>query len=267
MLKIDSASIYYETAGTSGQPLVLIHAGVADSRQWNNEFHSLSSQFKVIRYDQRGFGKSEPVDGEFSHLGDLIVLLEHLEVEQPIIFIGCSMGGGLAMDYALAHPANVKALIMVDSAPSGLELDIPIPDKFKLVEEAEQAGDLDLVAEIETQIWFDGNRASDEVDQKMRNLAYQMNHLALSHDSMGLGKRLPNSEILAVDHLKELDVPTLAIFGSNDIPFMHAAVEYMAKEISNFGKVEIQNAAHLPNMDQPEVFQKTILNFIQALPE
>lgn len=266
MLKVDNASIYYEVAG-SGPPLVFLHAGVADSRQWNNELHGFSNQFTVIRYDQRGFGKSEPTDGEFSHLRDLIALLEHLEVREPIIFIGCSMGGGLAMDYALAQPTDVRALIMVDSAPSGLELDVPVPDKFTLVKEAEKAGDLDLVAEIETQIWFDGSRASDEVNQQMRSLAYQMNRLALSHASMDLGQRLPNSNKLAVDLLKNLDIPILAIIGTNDIPYMHAAVEFMSREISNFQQAEIQDAAHLPNMDQPKAFQKIVLDFIEALPE
>ena len=265
MLKIDDASIYYETVG-DGQPIVFLHAGVADSRQWNNEFHRFSSEFSVLRYDLRGFGKSEPVNGDFSNLGDLVTLLAHLQITQPIILIGCSMGGSLAMDYALAYPSDVKGLIMVDSAPSGLELDVPIPAKFKLVADAEKAGDLDLVAEIETQIWFDGDRATAEVNQEMRSLALQMNRLALAHDARDLGKQLPNSKIPAVEHLKELDVPTLAIFGSNDIPYMHAAVEYMAKEIRNFQEAEIQNAAHLPNMDQPEAFQKIVREFIEALP-
>ena len=265
MLKIDDASIYFETAG-DGQPIVFLHAGVADSRQWNNEFNCFSSEFSVVRYDLRGFGQSEPVDGEFSNLGDLASLLAHLQITQPVILIGCSMGGSLAMDYALAYPSGVKGLIMVDSAPSGLELDLPIPAKFKLVAEAEKAGDPDLVAEIETQIWFDGDREATKVNQEMRSLALQMNRLALAHDAKDLGKQIPNSKISAVEHLKELDVPTLAIFGSNDIPYMRAAVKYMAKEIRNFQEAEIQNAAHLPNMDQPEEFQKIVCEFIEALP-
>ena len=107
-----NASLYYELAG-EGQPIILIHAGVADSRQWNNEFAHFAQDFRVLRYDLRGYGKSSPVDGEFSHMGDLIALLDRHGFHQPLVLIGCSMGGGLAMDFALAHPPKVKALVMV----------------------------------------------------------------------------------------------------------------------------------------------------------
>jgi 3-oxoadipate enol-lactonase len=72
-----TAQIYYLTAG-AGQPLVMIHAGVADSRQWDAVFTHLAQRMRVVRYDMRGYGKSVPVDGEFSHMGDLIALLAHL---------------------------------------------------------------------------------------------------------------------------------------------------------------------------------------------
>jgi len=70
-----------------------------------------------------------------------------------------------------------------------------------------------------------------------------------------------------VKQLKVLETPTLAIVGSNDIPYMHAAVDFMSKKISNFHEAEIQDAAHLPNMDQPETFRKIVLDFLEALPE
>ncbi|HMD82690.1 MAG TPA: alpha/beta hydrolase, partial [Anaerolineales bacterium] len=152
-VNIDDAQLYYEIAG-KGLTFVMIHAGVADSRQWNKEFAFFARNHQVLRYDMRGYGKSEPIDGEFSHMSDLVSLLNALELQGPLVLIGCSMGGGLAMDFALAHPSRMKALIMVGSGPSGLELDVPTPAKFAEAEEAYKAGDLDLVAEIETQIWF-----------------------------------------------------------------------------------------------------------------
>src|SRR5690348_17094665 len=83
-VRIDNAEIYYETAGT-GMPLVMIHAGVADSRQWNNEFEYFSQSNRVIRYDMRGYGKSEPAEGEFSHLSDLVSLLDVLAAHEPFV--------------------------------------------------------------------------------------------------------------------------------------------------------------------------------------
>ncbi|NKB96896.1 MAG: alpha/beta fold hydrolase [Pseudomonadales bacterium] len=264
MLDVNEAKIFFEVAG-QGQPLVFIHAGVADSRQWNNEFRSLSTEYNVLRYDMRGFGQSDPVDGEFSHLDDLLSLLDELSFDEPVILIGCSMGGATALDYALLHPQKVRALVLVDSAPSGLELDLPTPPKFKLVAEADKAGDLELVAELETQIWFDGDRQSSDVDQTMRQLAYDMNLIALENDARELGTRLPNSDTPAIDRLDELQIPVLAIVGDNDIPYMHAAAEAMSSKISNYQRVDIANAAHLPNMDQPEEFKRVLETFIQSV--
>ena len=262
---INNAQIYYETAG-KGTPLVMIHAGIADSRQWNNEFISFAQNYQVVRYDMRGYGKSEPVEGDFSHMSDLISLLDILELHAPLFMMGCSMGGGLAMDFALAQPARVKALIMVDSGPSGLKLDLPTLAKFAEVEKAFDNGDLDLVAEIETQIWFDGmNRTSDQVNQEMRKLAYEMDRTVLSHEIKQLGKRLPNTDVPAFDRLTEIDFPLLVIVGAHDTPYILASADYMLEKIPSAQKAIIEDSAHLPNMEQPYKFQEIVRNFLNGL--
>jgi 3-oxoadipate enol-lactonase len=202
---VDDAKLYYEVAG-KGLPLVMLHAGVADSRQWNNEFAFFATHFRTLRYDLRGYGKSEPVDGAFSHINDLIALLDLLEIREPLVIMGCSMGGGVAMDFALAQPSRVKALIMVDAGPSGLHLDVPAHPKAADAGEAYNASQLDLVAELETQIWFDGmGRTAQEVNPAMRTLAYDMNRLGLSHDAKRLGTRLPDADTPAAERLATLD--------------------------------------------------------------
>jgi len=262
---VEKAKIYYETAG-SGTPFVMIHAGVADSRQWNNEFAYFASDHQVIRYDMRGYGKSEPVDGEYSHMNDLISVLETLDVNEPAIVMGCSMGGSLAMDFALTHPSRVKALIMVGSGPSDLKLDVPMPEKFSEVEKAYEADDLDLAAEIETQIWFDGaGRTPEQVNPAMRRLAYEMNRNALSHEAKELGKQLPDIETPAFDRLGDLNLPVLVIVGAHDVPYIRAAADYMNDNIPNVQKVQIADAAHLPNMDHPDEFQGTVKDFLANL--
>lgn len=262
---INNAQIYYEIAG-KGTPLVMIHAGVADRRQWNNEFAFFARNHQVIRYDMRGYGKSEPVEGEFSHMADLISLLDTLDLHEPLVLMGCSMGGGLAMDFVLTQPSRARALIMVGSAPSGLELDVPKPAKFAEAEKAFEAGDLDLVAEIETQIWFDGTgRTPEQVNQEMRKLCYEMNHIALSHEVRELGKRLPNTSTLAFDRLADLNIPVLVIVGAHDTPYIRAAADYMVEKIPSVRKVIIEDAAHLPNMDQPQEFQEIVTTFLEDL--
>jgi 2-hydroxy-6-oxonona-2,4-dienedioate hydrolase len=244
----------------------MIHAGVADNRQWENEFAYFANRFRVVRYDMRGYGKSEPVDGEFSHLQDLTALLDNLHLDEPLILMGCSMGGGIAMDFALTQLSKVKALIMVGSGPTGLKLDVPTPNKFEEAEKAYQAGDLDLVAELETQIWFDGmGRTPAQVNQAMRQLAYQMNRKALSHEAKGLGKRLPDTQIPAAERLSELHIPVLVIVGSHDTPYILAAASYMMEKIPSAQKVIIEDAAHLPNMDHPSQFQQIVTGFLDGI--
>lgn len=264
-LNIDGAQIYYETAG-NGTPFVMIHAGVADSRQWNNEFAFFANNYQVVRYDMRGYGQSEPVDGDFSHMGDLVSVLNALGLHEPLIMMGCSMGGGLAMDFALTHPSRVKALIMVGSAPGGLELDVPTPPKFAEAEKAYESGDFDLLAEIETQIWFDGmDRTPQQLNQAMRKLAYEMDRKVLAHEARKLGKRLPNTETPAFDRLSNLNVPVLVIVGAHDTPYILAAADYMLEKIPSARKIRIEDAAHLANMDQPQEFQTIVKAFLEDL--
>ncbi len=260
-----NARLYYETAG-NGIPLVMIHAGVADSRQWNNEFAFFARNYQVVRYDMRGYGKSEPVDGEFNHMDDLVAVLNTLGLHEPVVIMGCSMGGGLAMDFALTHPSRARALIMVGSGPSGLELDVPTSPKFADAEKAFEAGDLDLVAEIETQIWFDGTgRTPEQVNQSMRTLLYEMNHQALSYEVKQLGKRLPNTEAPAFDRLADLKIPVLIIVGAQDTPYIQAAANYMTETLPSARKITIEDAAHLPNMDHPDEFQAYVTNFLKGI--
>ena len=155
---------------------------------------------------------------------------------------------------------------MVGSGPSGLQLDVPASAKFADVEKAFEAGDLDLVSEIETQIWFDGTgRSPEQVNQAMRKLLYEMNRQALAHEVKQLGKRLPNAQILAFDRLNDLQIPVLVIVGAHDTPYILAAADYMVEKIPSARKVLIEDAAHLPNMDQPEKFQAIVTNFLEAL--
>lgn len=265
LASVNGAQLYYEIAG-QGQPFVMIHAGVADNRQWNNEFAHFAANYRVVRFDLRGYGKSEPAEGSFSHLENLVGLLDWLKIEQPAILMGCSMGGGMAMDFALSQPARAKALIMVGSAPGGLELDVPTPAKFAEAEKAYEARDWDLLAELETQIWFDGtDRTPDQVNPAMRQLAYDMNRTALTHEAKGLGKVLPNLQPPAAERVSELTLPILVIVGDRDTPYILAAADYMAEKLKSARKMVIENAAHLPNLDEPALFQGIVETFLKDL--
>lgn len=256
------AKLYHEAAG-SGSAMVMIHAGVADHRQWNAAFDHFQNSHSVLRYDMRGFGQSEPVEGSFRAIDDLNAVLAEVNPEEPKIMMGCSMGGTLAMDYTLTNPDEVSALIMVCSGPSGLSLDVAEPDKFALVEKADAAGDLDRVCELETQIWFDGaGRAPTDVPAESRALLYEMNRIALAHESRHRGERKPDLTPAAYSRLHEIKIPVMILTGALDIPFMAAAADVMCEAIPHAHRVEFADTAHLPSMEHPDLFNQTVAEFL-----
>jgi len=76
---INGTRMYYEIAG-AGEPVVLVHAGIANSRMWDEQFSALAGDFKVLRYDMRGFGKTPPAPGPFWHHRDLTALVDGVAV-------------------------------------------------------------------------------------------------------------------------------------------------------------------------------------------
>ncbi len=260
---VNGAQIYYEKAG-EGQPFVMIHAAIADSRQWDNEFEQFARDYTVIRYDMRGFGRSEPVEGAYSNMTDLEALLGHLGVDQPAVLMGCSMGGSLALDYALAHPEAVGAVITVGSGPSGMEIDDWTPTPLiEALEAAYKAGEWDMVLELETQLFVDGEgRTSEQVDPTVRRKAMEMNKLAQTHAHKKLGGQQPDTDLSAAPRLGDLTAPLLAIVGQYDESYSFTAANYMKDHAPVAEVVVLEDTAHLANMDHPDPFQAAVEDFL-----
>ena len=118
-LDVDGATLYYETEGRASKPAVLlIHAGIAHLRMWDPIVPALAEGHFVIRFDSRGFGATTTEDVEFSDRTDARNVLDHLGVERALL-IGCSRGGGIAIDLAVETPDRVSGLVTIGSGPSG----------------------------------------------------------------------------------------------------------------------------------------------------
>jgi pimeloyl-ACP methyl ester carboxylesterase len=244
-----------------GEPLVLVHAGIADRRMWDDQFAELAEHSRVLRYDRRGFGKTPMVAGDFSHHADLAELLRALGIERAR-FVGCSQGGKTVIDFALEHPEAVVALVLVSSALSGFAFHGEEPAQFAAIEEAASRGDVDGVNELELQVWVDGPREPPgRVSPKIRELVREMNRIALSAPEIGVERPL---EPPASERLAEIRAPALVITGDLDTFKTLAAASHLGNHIPGAQELVMRGTAHLPNMERPADFNQAVLAWLSG---
>ena len=258
--RVNGADLYFELTG-DGRPLVLLHAGICDGRMWDGQFDALARRYRVLRYDRRGFGQTTQGAEVFSHVEDLAGLLSHFDLGR-VTLVGCSQGAKIALDYALKNVTQVAALVLVSPAVSGLKYRAEFPPRqVRALEEAEGSGDAARVNEVELQIWVDGpHRAPGDVDPAVRGLVAEMNLAALGASA---GEEVP-SGINAAERLGEVRVPTFVVAGDLDTPRTLEAAEALASGIPGARLVVMEGAAHLPNMERPEKFNRLVLEFLSG---
>ncbi len=260
-INIGDGKLYYEMAG-SGEPLVLCHAGFVDSGMWDGQWPAFCRSYKTIRFDMRDYGRSDPVQGTVSRLDDLERLLDRLEIRHAVL-LGCSLGGTTVLDYALEHPERVDALVLVSATPGGFQMQGEPPAELMAMIQAAEQGDMQRAAELQIRLWVDGPfRQPEQVDPAVRRRAAEMNRIPVEHRAwMKGGSR--KIEPPAVERLGQVRMPTLVIAGALDNPELLRAADLMAQEIPGAKKVIIQGGAHVPNMDQPEEFNRIVLGFLK----
>lgn len=263
---LGDGKLYYAAAG-EGQPLVLSHAGFVDSRMWDEQWSDFTQRYRVIRYDMRGFGKSDPVAAPISRRHDLDRLLKQLDVARPAL-IGCSLGGEMILDFALDYPEWVTALVVVSTAPGGFELQGEPPRYLMEMMAAIEQGELALASELQNRLWVDGPfRQPEQVNPLVRQRAAEMNRIALANGTWGKADAQPLQPLdpPAAQRLNEIHVPTLIVAGALDHPEILRAAEVLAATIPGAKKVVIPDCAHMPNMEKPAEFNHAVLDFLHAL--
>lgn len=265
-LQVEGGSLYYEMAG-DGQAVVLLHASVADSAMWDEQFGEFARRYRVICYDIRGFGRSKTEEVEFSHREDLHDLLRHLGVERVHV-VGASRGAQIAAEYAVEHPEMVSALVLVAGGLGGLGGE-PTEAEMALIMEmdaAEEAGEWERVAAMDVRIWADGplqpeGRAPEGLREKMRGMC--LNNYT-THATQGIAQPLvpPVSKRLA-----EIKAPTLIVVGDYDVSSIQAMVDRLAEGIAGARKVVIAGTAHMVPMEKYEEFNEVVLGFFGELEE
>lgn len=258
--------LYYEMTG-DGPPVVLAHAGFVDSRMWDDQWLALAQHYRVIRFDLRGYGKSDALAGPVARRAELHQVLEHLGLTQAML-VGCSLSGETMLDFALEHPAWVSALIVISAVPSGFQLQGEPPRHLLEMFGALQTGDLTLASELQNRIWIDGPfREPEQVSPVVRQRVAEMNTLALAKGAWQ-ALMMPPCDPLnppAVTRLADIHTPTLIIAGECDHPEILRAAEVLATSIPRASQTIIPDCAHLPNMEQPAEFNQRLLNFLHTV--
>ena len=257
---VDGGQLYYETAG-AGPALVLVHGGLMDSRLWDAQVAAFAPYYRVIRYDVRGCGQSATPEAPFYHEHDLAALLRHLGGARAAV-LGLSLGARIAVDFALAYPAQVTALLLAAPGLSGYEFVAP---ELKATEPALQAalqqGDRATAVDLTVRTWTVGpRRAPEQVEAAVRERMRRMLTANWAREwDRGL---MRDPEPPAITRLEAIDAPTLVIVGDEDVSDILTIADLLTTRIPGARQVVLPNVAHIPNLEQPAAFNRLVLEFL-----
>lgn len=258
MAEVNGTRLYYETAG-KGKTVVFIHGGLADSRMWDDQFKKFAKSFRVVRYDLRGFNRSDFPKDAFSHVDDLYALLKFLKIEKASL-VGSSLGGMIAADFALEHPEMVEKLVF---SASGLRGD-KSPRNEKSIAVYKAAEEKGMKTAIE--LWHEHPFfVAGKTDAEFRRRTEQM--LADNYKYWGPTPQpipLRWSKQMTIDRLSEIKAPSLVIVGDRDVPAILNIADTLATKIGGAKKEVIPNVSHHLNMEKPGEYNRIVLDFLKV---
>lgn len=262
MFATNGTKLYYELGG-KGPAVVLIHGGWLNSAQWDEQFALLKREYRVLRYDMRGFGRSalgQPDSGYAQH-EDLAALLAHVGFERAHL-VGVSAGAQAAIDLALNHPKSVASLLLGASPLLGFEMEQEFTEGMRGVVAAGAADDLQLLHE---RIWafapFRVAATMPEVRRRLNEMIVRQNTWAGSRPGATRPKR---PAVPPAARLGEIQVPTLVVVGDGEMQAMRNEAEFLARTIRGASLVVISGAGHFPNLEQPERFNSILLEWLAS---
>jgi len=260
-LRVNGVDMAYDVSG-DGAPVVLLHAGIADRTMWDDVTPMLASRFRVIACDLRGFGETPLPDGPFVYAADVAAMLEGLGVDGAHL-IGVSMGGQVALDLTLARPELVGRLVLVGAGIDGWRHEPSLVEAWAEEEAAFERGDLDEVAWINVRTWLDGpGRDAGSVPNALRRRVYEMQRAALDLENPAAsgGWLTPSRRA----RLGDVAVPTLVLVGALDQRDFRRIAQFLAAEIPGAAYEELPGVAHLPPLERPAAFARTVLGFLDG---
>jgi pimeloyl-ACP methyl ester carboxylesterase len=242
--------IHYEVHG-SGPAILLTHGYSSTAQMWKGQIAALSRGHTLILWDMRGHGQSDSPDdpvlySEPATVADMAAILDAVGAKRAVIG-GLSLGGYMSLAFHLKHRERVKALLIIDTGP-GFKNDEAREDWNKYA--------LKSADRFESEGFGSSKSQSPE-----RALAQHRSAKGLALAARGM---LTQRDASVINSLPDIKVPSLVIVGANDTGFLKAA-DYMAAKISGAAKCVIADAGHAANIDQPEIFNAAVLEFLQKI--
>lgn len=268
---IDGVELAYHLAGgADAPPVVLVHGLTANARDWSQTAKALAAAgWRVLSPDCPGHGASSaPKDATAYAMHRVADRLHSLACDlgfAPAVIVGNSMGGTVAQEYALRHPGDVAALVLVDSAA---DLRAPLsrgPDhadfvatEFKVALEKGMEAVWDLHQERHGWLYAGGMTAAAQAWRKTR-------FCLTSPEGYLYGDRALGDRRKMLPDLARLDCKTLVVCCANEEPFMKAMSDDLAATIPGAAYAVIPRAWHQPHLENPATFNETLLTFLASL--
>jgi 3-oxoadipate enol-lactonase len=252
-------TLHHEVRG-EGPAVLLVHAGIADSRMWAPVAERLvAGGHRVVTCDLPGFGRSPLEPGVVSEAADLVALLDHLDVERAAV-VGASFGGRVALELALRAPERVTALALLDSSLDEFERSEELAASDTAEEAALEAGDLDAAVELTVRMWV--TRGDRDVDPAIVDLVRTMQRDAFAAQ-LGVEADYDELDPPLARRLGEIAAPALVVVGADDVGDFHAIAQRLADELPGAGPVvTVEGAAHLPALERPDETARLLLDFL-----
>lgn len=246
MLRVGADHLWVQDSSTPGPNVVLVHAGIADSRMWDALWPELTDECRVIRYDIRGYGRSPGPTEPYSLAGDLDAVLTGQQIDQATL-VGCSVGGAAAVSYAVLAPRRVTSLVLLAPGIPGY----PWPEEPDLDAEYERlitAEDDEGLVALALREWAAAG-ADPLVTEMMRSAVRAWRY----EDEY---QKRPEP---VFDRLAEITAPTVVMVGDRDRPPMIACAEAAAERIPDCTLVRMPGVDHLPSVREPAWVAQVIL--------
>jgi pimeloyl-ACP methyl ester carboxylesterase len=256
--------LYYEATG-KGRPLVFVHGFGCGIRSWDPQVKTLSRAHRVIAYDVRGHGLSDAPRGPTAYsqpisVEDLRGLLTFLKIRRAAV-VGLSMGGNIALNFALTYPALVSALVVADTGAGSDGTGDWIAGAQAYAKEAESGGTEAFADAAMASPLFARYCAQGPAAQRFIR-ACLMTHRArgIAHTAREVLAKRPTLYALEA-RLATLRVPTLLIVGEHDEP-CRKVHEFMARTIPGATSRVLPGIGHLSNLEAPAPFNAAVTRFL-----